>query len=324
MNRSTPHALPGKETTLPRIVCTTVLVETSPQALPLGAACIASALKHDARTKDNFSVDLIAFSNEDTALTPENAAARILGEGNAPSFVCFSVYVWNRVVCESIAAIIKQQHPEIITISGGPEVTANPFSFTNFDYLSVGQGEYAVPSLVGSVAPASKDTCSVLQIVGVYSRRDAELFQALPPSDQKQRLSSITRAPAPGPETLSSPYLDGTLDPSLYEGALWELARGCPFNFSYCYESKGEKKIAYFPQERLTKELELFAQKQIPQVFVLDPTYNADKRRALAMLKEIAQKAPGTFFYFEARAEFIDRELAQAFTRIDRKSTRLN
>ena len=62
--------------------------------------------------------------------------------------------------------------------------------------------------------------------------------------------------------------------------------------------------------------MELFAQKKVPQVFVLDPTYNANKERALSLLKKIARITPDTFYYFEARAEFIDRQLAKAFTKI--------
>ena len=68
--------------------------------------------------------------------------------------------------------------------------------------------------------------------------------------------------------------------------------------------------------ERIEKELDLFAQKKVPQVFVLDPTYNADKSRAIQLLKMIAKKTPNTFYYFEARAEFIDRELASYFANI--------
>jgi len=48
----------------PLILCTTLLIETSPQALPLGAACIASALKHDNFIAQNFNVELKAFSKE--------------------------------------------------------------------------------------------------------------------------------------------------------------------------------------------------------------------------------------------------------------------
>ena len=49
------------------IICSTLLIETSPQALPLGAACIASALKNDLLTKDKLEVKLISQSLEDIA-----------------------------------------------------------------------------------------------------------------------------------------------------------------------------------------------------------------------------------------------------------------
>ena len=68
--------------------------------------------------------------------------------------------------------------------------------------------------------------------------------------------------------------------------------------------------------ERIEKELELFNRQKISQIFVLDPTYNANKKRALELLTLIRKKTKGIFFYFEARAEFIDRELARAFTKI--------
>ena len=51
-----------------KLICTTLLVETSPQGLPLGAACIASSIKADSRTGDKFSVELIDFSLEDAEI----------------------------------------------------------------------------------------------------------------------------------------------------------------------------------------------------------------------------------------------------------------
>ncbi len=128
--------------------------------------------------------------------------------------------------------------------------------------------------------------------------------------------SAVVRTHVPDLEKISSPYLDGSLDVAEYGGALWELARGCPFKCSYCYESRGEKKVRYFPRERLEKEIELFAGKKIAQVFVLDPTYNCDKKRAVDIIRMLRKKAPGMFFYFEARAEYIDRELAKAFASV--------
>lgn len=66
--------------------------------------------------------------------------------------------------------------------------------------------------------------------------------------------------------------------------------------------------------ERIKAELELFKEKKVPQVFVLDPTYNINKKRAVELLRLIKAKTPDTFYYFEARAELIDRELAHEFT----------
>ena len=73
-------------------------------------------------------------------------------------------------------------------------------------------------------------------------------------------------SPRANQENLPSPYLTGTLNPAEYQnGALWELARGCPFKCAYCYESKGEKTVAYFPMERIRQELDFFAKQKMVQ-----------------------------------------------------------
>ena len=312
------------------LICTTLLVETSPQGLPLGAACIASSIKADSRTRDNFSVSLMDFSLEDNEIVTalknggDNEVARLIASRLAqkkPEFVCFSVYVWNRVILENTCLELKKILPNCICIAGGPEVTADPLSFKSFDFMIAGQGERAMVELLNqsslnnfcdsataNSSEKSTQTGFAFGIQGIYQSEKS-------PQGDSNPAEVVRACPLP-PDMTASPYLDGTLDVSKYGGALWELARGCPFKCSYCYESKGEKKIAYFPLERLEKEIELFAKKNISQVFVLDPTYNASKERAIKMLKIIEKKAPGMFFYFEARAEFIDRELAHAFSRI--------
>lgn len=277
------------------IICTTLLIERSPQALPLGAACIASAIKHNQHTKELCTVELKAFCQEDAEFVKHNSsidsaaeyiASGLMTEGKAkPDIVCFSIFVWNRIILEKVAGILRNNG--IFCLAGGPEVTANPNSFKDFDYLSLGEGELSVPALINKII-TNEDIPETI----------------------------ITRETCKNLAELSSPYLDGTLDPSEYEGALWELARGCPFKCSYCYESKGEKHVRQFPLERIEAELDLFAKKKIPQVFVLDPTYNANKERAVKLLNLIAKKTPDTFYYFEARAEFIDAQLAKAFTKI--------
>lgn len=270
-----------------KIICTTLLVECSPQALPLGAACIASAIKSHPLTKDFCTVQLIDFNPAQIQFQKSAPAAYIASEilksfNDSSDYDCkicaFSVFVWNKNVMEETAAILKKQG--IICIAGGPEITAHPNDFPVFDYVISGEGETKVPPLIYKI-------CNHKEAPQVEFSADCV-----------------------------SPYLDGTLDVTKYGGALWELARGCPFKCSYCYESKGANKVTAFPMERIQQELELFRKKNIAQVFVLDPTYNANKKRAVELINLIAKKTPDTFYYFEARAEFIDRELAHAFTKI--------
>ena len=292
-----------------KLVCTTLLVETSPQGLPLGVACIASAIKHSPLTCGKFDVSLVDYSMEDEDVAQALEAGGVekcgglLAEkltGLKPDFVCFSVYVWNRQVLDQACRKLKEILPECVCIAGGPEVTADPNGFSYYDWTTAGQGENSTCLLLSQILDGKSGP-----IPGVYQK-----------SDSAERQGAVVRSvPCPVEECVS-PYLDGTIDVAKYGGALWELARGCPFKCSYCYESKGEKKIAYFPMERLEKELELFASKKISQVFVLDPTYNASKERALKILRLIQHKTDGMFFYFEARAEFIDRELARAFAQV--------
>ena len=282
-----------------KIICTTLLVEKSPQALPLGAACVASAIKHYQGTEKECEVKLISFSREDKKIQALQSdeqkadfiATRLLTEN--PQIVCMSVFVWNRTIFELCAQRLHKQG--VIIIAGGPEITAHPDIFENsFDYTVSGEGEYKVPRLIEKlISGGGKKLCKE-EILSCYAGASNSTDLSL----------------------LHSPYLDGTIDPTEFGGALWELARGCPFKCSYCYESKGEKTVRLFSEERIDKELEFFAKKKVPQVFVLDPTYNANKQRALALLKKIARVTPDTFYYFEARAEFIDYEMAKAFTKI--------
>lgn len=333
------------------VICTSLLIEKSPQALPLGAACIASAIKHNPKTSGITAVSLKSFSLEDEKIkelkmlsedefetdaetgaggraeTETGADKKIAAfiadslyseikvheeeqtqvqtqtwvgtqtKAGTKAIFCFSCFVWNIKILQECSRILRGRG--CITIAGGPEITAHPAFYKDFDYCVSGEGEDSVPSLIKKIIDERKN-----------DNQSSE--KKTDESDKSTAIHSFS----PDLEKLSSPYLDGILNTSKYEGALWELARGCPFKCSYCYESKGEKKVRYFPMERIKAELDLFAAKKVPQVFVLDPTYNVNKKRAIELLRLIAKKTPDTFYYFEARAEFIDRELAREFTKI--------
>ena len=285
-------------------VCT-IPAEVSPQALPLGAASIVAAINKSFAERPlapETSVDARLISIPPEFQLPQEEQAQAIANRLLelqPSALCFSLFVWNRTVLAQVAAIIQKESPEIPLIAGGPEVTAGAADKDPFDYLVCGEGDESVPNLLRQLLTAPPAS-------GASEGAGKEQF---PP----RKIFS----PRANQENLPSPYLTGTLNPAEYQnGALWELARGCPFKCAYCYESKDEKTVAYFPLERIRQELDFFAKHKVGQIFVLDPTYNAKKDRAVEILKLIRQKAPSTFFHFECRAELLNPELVAAFSRI--------
>lgn len=287
-------------------VCS-IPAEISPQAVPLGAACIVAAInksfqENPLAADKNLEAKLLVFPPDST---PQAIASCLLEA--KPAAICFSLFVWNRTTLAQAAAQILKRAPHIILIAGGPEVTAGAADKDEFHYLVWGEGDESVPELLRTIF-AGPESDSNRQPLPGQEPSSAQKNLPFPQKIHSRRADQ---------EKLPSPYLSGTLDPADYQnGALWELARGCPFKCTYCYESKGEKTVAYFPMERIKAELDFFARKKVRQIFVLDPTYNAKKERALEILQLIRQKAPETFFHFECRAELLDAQLAKAFSKI--------
>jgi len=260
-------------------------LEPSPRAVPLGPAMLASVLRRafgpavTTRVVDCFKAE-----------TPETCAARILdGE---PRWVGFSMYLWNRDLTLRVARLLKTLRPGLIIFAGGSEATADlagVLADPAVDFVLPGEGEELILDAV------------------------ARLLQGEAPGAIQ---AAIRPAPIADLATLPSPFLDGTLNPTADSGQLWELSRGCPFTCAFCFESRGEAGIRRVPMERVEAELRLFEARGVAQVFVLDPTFNYDRRKAKEVLRLIAATAPGIHFFFEIRSEFIDRELARLFASI--------
>ena len=304
-----------------QVVFATILAETSPQALPLGTACVVSSVRN-AKLK-NIKTSLCDISYDEVKElgkdAPEFLAGQILEaaekSGCTMLVVSFSAFVWNVADCVRTAEIVKAKSKvPAVLVCGGPEITArarvsafrqnkagaHSRQFDDlgvFDYLIQGEGETVFVELLkkieSGVPGAGADTAKA-------AKKHPKLIVGKTEDCAK----------------LSSPWLDGTIDPVTYNGVLWELSRGCPYACSYCFESKGERRVRKFPMERLEKEIELFARKKVPQIFVLDPTFNADRERALKLLKLMAKKLPDAHYQFEVRAECMDKSLAEAFTQL--------
>ncbi len=264
-----------------KIALVSMHIQKSSRAVPLGAAMIASSVKTAIPDiAQPFLIDLYLDQ------TVDESVDMILKTD--PDCVGFSVYLWNRMQILLIARALKKIKSELVVFAGGPEPTASSSDFKtdgcgNFDFILGGEGENisveAVRILAGGALPG--DNRALLPV---------------------------------SPDELPSPYLDGTLDVRLYPGLLWELSRGCPFKCDFCFESRGYNTVRMFPREKIQRELELFASSGVKEIFILDPTFNHNKRRAKDLLVMMQNTAPEIHYNIEVRSEYLDREMAELFS----------
>ena len=279
------------------IVFVTSAAGAGTRAAPYGAATVASALAAQEDFKGKISISIIESLPEDN---PEDLGARVLIKH--PHIVGFSVYSWNRGKLAAVASLLRPKLAGALFVAGGPEASADPEGVMTDglgDIVVAGEGEAAMVSLVNSVlslqASANPDT-------GI---------KAIP------KFGSIIRSPLLNPGELSSPWLDGTLDPAKWGGAAIELARGCPFRCAFCFESKGAARVRRFPLTRIAAELDRFRNAGVQEVFVLDPTFNADGKRMAEAVRLMMDKGKGLRFVLELRAELLTREQAGLLADLD-------
>ena len=273
------------------------------EALPLGAATAAAALVQAGLvTFDDMKI-LSAGVDE----PPAALAAKILA--SSPDLVGFSLYCWNSNAAIELAARLRTARPNLLLIAGGPDaerlapgsgsraaVGAETEASLVFDAVFIGEAE---ESLVAWVRDAATG-CG-----GNARARGRDRISANP--------AVFLRGKPASPASLASPWLTGLLEPRKGGQAAWELTRGCPFRCAYCYEGRGSAGIRRLPDERLERELALFVERGVGEVFVLDPTFNVQSGRALALLRRFAEKGGDIAWNFEIRAELLDKPQAEAF-----------
>ena len=281
-----------------RIVLAAIHTYPSPQAIPLANAFLKSYLDNDPDMAEKVTVELCDFFVEQPV---DDILSTILARN--PDIVGFSIYLWNRIVSLELVAAIRKAKPQLLICAGGPEPTADPESLLRdspFDFLILGEGEItfhaAISAYIGGKCLTGIDGTASMQSGKpvIFSRGGIEHLDSIP-----------------------SPYLSGVIDPSSYEGVLWQLSRGCSFDCDYCFDSQGINSVRRFSMERIRAELLYFVQNKVSQVFVIDSTFNLDKIRAKEILRLIARHAPHIHFHFEVRSEFIDVEMARLFARIN-------
>lgn len=271
-------------------------IKRMPEAVPLAAGMLKASLDSNTSFNNELKTRIKDYYCDDDFLFLFNDIVK-----ERPDYIGFSTYVWNRVIVEKLSSKIKEIYPDIIIFAGGSEISADPFGFlekTKLDFVIRGEGEEVIIKVIERLLKKE----NLENISGVIGRGKSG-------NDVSLTISDLNNLP--------SPYLNGVIDVAKYEGLLWELSRGCPFKCDFCFESRGVSGVRYFSIERIRKELALFEEKKVCQIFVLDPTFNQDRKRAKEILRMISEIAPSIHFTFEIRIEFVDEEMSKLFSNLN-------
>lgn len=204
--------------------------------------------------------------------------------GHRFSLVGFTCYLWNLERNLWLAHRIKEASPRTRIVFGGPEIV---------------EGQ----PVLGLHEPAAD--CFVLgEGEPGFLNLATNLLEARPPQ-------KIYRSPLADLADIPNPYLAGALPAWSDEPLHLETQRGCPDRCSYCFYGKQFPTQRYFPAENLPAVFELARQKQVPEIYLMDPSFNASRNLAARLERIQKQNSTAIPLHTEIRLESVTPDIAR-------------
>lgn len=211
-----------------------------------------------------------------------------------PDVVAFSVYLWNRRESLELIDALAVALPGIRLVAGGPEVSFDgPELFARHPGLTAlvrGEGELPFRAL----------------LEGWAAGREPEPVPRL----CRRAGAGLVEGPDGPPllefDALPSPFQAGLVD--LTRGLVYyETSRGCPFRCSFCLSAR-DNRLRTFSLPRVFADLAWLIEREVPQVKLVDRTFNSDPARARAIFAFIRERNRASHFHFEIAAHLLDEE----------------
>ena len=208
--------------------------------------------------------------------------------------VCFSCYIWNISFVRELIRDLVKILPKTAFWAGGPEVSYDAEKFLTempeMTGVMVGEGEKTFHDLLEFYIDG-KD--SLEEISGIAYRTGDKIIH-----NGWRELMDLSAIP------FVYEHLEKFENRIIY----YESSRGCPFSCSYCLSSI-DKKLRFRDLELVKKELQFFLDHRVPQVKLVDRTFNCKHEHAMTIWKYILEHDNGvTNFHFEISADLLREE----------------
>lgn len=214
--------------------------------------------------------------------------------------IAFSCYIWNIEQTLRIVSDIKRISPHTRIALGGPEASFGIFELMHgnpaVDFVIKGEGEVVFRRLIVTLMrkKAGRLQENLAEIDNLFFRDGSDTVSG-PLSRKSMELDS-----------LPSPFEAGLVDftkPLIY----YETSRGCPFSCAFCLSSV-EGTVRSFSLERIKKDLLFLMNGNVPQIKLVDRTFNYDAGRADTIWTFILGHNRSSHFHFEIAADLLTDE----------------
>jgi radical SAM C-methyltransferase len=236
-------------------------------SMPLAVGYLKAMLDADEGLAGEVAVEICNYRGGQSI----QEMTRTLFMREIPDVLGFSVLGWNYRRFGVLAETFKQINPNGTVVFGGNHVAYQGErvfrEFPQVDVVVNGEGEHTFHELVRAMLenPAEPDFANVQ---GVSFRRDGELCT----TEDRPRIEDL--------DTIPSPFLGGAIPMSdaagnfLYDVALMETNRGCPYKCSFCYWGGAiGQRMRSFSAERLAAEVDLFGFHRAPSIVLCDSNF---------------------------------------------------
>ena len=238
------------------------------ESMPLASGYLKAMVLGDPELSDRVSVEICNFRGR---VTHGEMAQRLFG-GKVPDVLAFSVLGWNVRAFGELAVTFKQLNPKGWVVFGGTHASNQAERlfrlYPAVDVIVNGEGELTFTELV----KARLDGVPVTRLGSVKGLSWRRSDGATMTNEERPRIENL--------DIIPSPFLTGAIDlvdedgTFLYDVALIETNRGCPYKCAFCYWGGAVgQRVRAFSRERLKAELELFAKLGVHTVVACDANF---------------------------------------------------
>lgn len=260
---------------------------------PLALLYLKAALVDHAGLNPH-DVAILEFPPEATAAEMADAIGR-----SSPDVLALSCYVWNVIDLMEAARLVVAGNSRLHVVAGGPEV--GPMGrqvlerYPWVEAVVKSEGEFPLVDLVLDW----KDPGAIPVVAGVWQRVDGEIREH-PDAEIVANLDDV-----------ASPQLRDYVDHDDRIVCV-ETQRGCVFRCSFCFYNKDLSiRNRRFDLDRVKSELAFWLDRDIKQLYLMDPVFNLNAARAKEICRFLAEHNHRRIpIHAEIWAEFVDDELA--------------